>query len=190
MASVLVSGAADQVAAVSDALRSRGADVTEVSDLDEVPAVCAAAGPGAFGAYVQLPANFVVQGDTAIRRVHHFFADGVLARFPALAAALPSLSADARVTFVMGVLPEDVATREDRQARQALVQVLSHAARADAHPDRQLRLHVLDSGSSPDEIALRALGRAPSRAELDADLKGLRYADWRVELLGLASIET
>ena len=89
MANILVSGNAEQVAQVADELRSRGATVTGVDDLELVPVACSAAGPGAFDGYVQLPANFTVRGDSAIRRVHHFFADGVLARFPALAAALP-----------------------------------------------------------------------------------------------------
>src|SRR4051794_27906547 len=108
MANVLVSGAAEHVAAVAGALRDRGAAVTEVTELDKVPEVTAAAGREVFDSYVQLPAAYAVQGDTAIGRVHHFFADGVLARFPALEGALPSMTREARVTFVMGQLPPDV----------------------------------------------------------------------------------
>jgi hypothetical protein len=94
--------------------------------------VCEDAGPGAFDGYVQLPASFTVQGDTAVSRVHHFFADGVLARFPAVAAALPALTPEARLTFVTGVLPPDVSTEDDVAARSALVRILGQAAQADA----------------------------------------------------------
>jgi hypothetical protein len=153
-----------------------------------VPAVAAAAGPDAFDAYVQLPATFAIEGDTAVRRVHHFFADGVLARFPALAGALPALTTSSRVTFVLGQLPVEVATPDDRQARHALVRVLSHAARADA--GGHIAVRILDTGSSPDDIALVALGRDPTREDLLEHLADMSYADLRVELLGLVSVET
>lgn len=188
MARVLVSGAGGQVSEVAAALRAYGATVTEVPDLDDVPATAAAAGAGAFDSYVQLPASFTVQGDTAVRRVHHFFADGVLARFPALAGALPAMTRPARLTFVLGQLPVEVATTDDRQARHALVRVLSHAARADAGGD--LAVRILDTGSSPDDIALVALGRDPARQAVLEHLAGMSYADLRVELLGLVAVET
>jgi hypothetical protein len=189
MTSVLVSGAADHAAAVGRALRDRGAEVTEVTDLDDVPAVCAEAGRGAFDSYVQLPANFQVSGDTAIRRVRHFYAEGVLARFTALAAALPSLTPDARLTFVLGTLPPDAATPDDQEARRALTRVLAQAARADA-PEGHLAVRVLDAGATPDEIGQVAIGLDPARHELMERLADLSYADWRVELLGLAAVQT
>src|SRR5205823_12430359 len=114
MAAVLVSGAQGLVAEVARALRERGAEVTEVTDLETMPQVCAAAGAGAFDSYVQLPAKFAVQGDTTVQRVHHFYAGGVLARFTTLAGALPALANAARVTFVLGQMPPDVATADDR----------------------------------------------------------------------------
>jgi hypothetical protein len=189
MTSVLVSGAADHVAEVGRALRARDADVTEVTDLDDVPAACAAAGPATFDSYVQLPATFQIKGDTAIRRVHHFYADGVLARFTALAAALPSLTPGARLTFVLGTLPPEVATSDDREARRALTRVLTQAARADT-PDGHLTVRVLDVGAAPDEIAQIAVGLDPARQEVMDRLSDLSYADWRVELLGLAAVQT
>jgi hypothetical protein len=188
MAAVLVSGAAGLVSQVADALRARGAEVTEVTDPAEVPAVSAAAGPGAFQSYVQLPATFTVHGDTAVDRVHHFYADGVLARFPALAGALPALAPSSRVTFVLGQLPVEVATADDREARRALVRVLGHAARADI-PD-ELAVRILDSGSTPDEIALVALGRDPAREGLLDQLNDMSYEDLRIEMLGLVFAET
>ncbi|WP_214370569.1 hypothetical protein [Pseudonocardia sp. H11422] len=147
-----------------------------------------AAGPAAFDAYVQLPATFTVQGTTAVDRVHHFFSDGVLARFPAIAVALPALRPSARITFVMGILPPEVSTDDDVAARGALVRVLGHAARADARDG--LRVHVLGSGTAPEEIALTALGRNPAWESLTAGFaSGVSYADRRVELLGLMSAE-
>jgi hypothetical protein len=189
MASVLVSGAPEHVAQVAQALRTRGADVTEVTDLDDVPPTCAAAGPDAFDSYVQLPASFQVVGDTAVLRVHHFYAEGVLARFTALAAVLPTLMPSARLTFVLGTLPPEAATTDDREARRALTRVLTQAARADT-PDGHLTVRVLDAGAAPDHIGQVAIGLDPARHELMDRLADLSYADWRVELLGLAAVQT
>lgn len=189
MASVLVSGASAHIGQVAQALRDRGANPTEVADLADMPAACAAAGAAAFDSYVQLPATFRMHGDTAIQRVHHFYAQGVLARFIALDAALPALVPAARITFVLGTLPPEAATSDDREARQALTRVLAQAARADT-PDGHLTVRVLHAGAAPDEIAQVALGLDPARHELIDRLGELSYADWRVELLGLAAVET
>jgi hypothetical protein len=189
MPSVLVSGVAAHVAEVARALRARGADVTEVVAIADMQRVCAELPPARLDAYVQLAASFQASGDTAIRRVHHFYANGVLARFAALDAALPALAPAARVVFVLGVLPPEVATEYDREARRALTRVLGHAARADS-PDGRLTVRVLESGAAADEISQVALGLDPARQELMAKLDELSYADWRVELLGLAMVET
>ena len=87
---VLVSGAPDRVRAVVAVLRQHDCTVVEVDDLEHVPQACTEAGEGAFDAYVQLPAAFGIEGDTAIERLHHLFAQGVLARFPAMNAAVPA----------------------------------------------------------------------------------------------------
>lgn len=182
----LVSGARELVSQVSAVLREQGHTAVEVDDLADVPRVCAEAGDGAFGGYVQLPASFTVRGDSAVGREHHFFADGVLARFPAVTAALPALAPDARITFAMGVLPPEISTDDDVAARAALVRVLGHAARADGPAG--LRISVVGSGSTPKEVALTALGRNPEW-EAAAEFSGGSYADWRVEVLGLMSAE-
>jgi hypothetical protein len=184
----LVSGIAELVSDVAAVLREHEAEVVEVPDIEDVPRACAEAGPGAFDGYVQLPATFTVQGDTAVQRVHHFFADGVLARFPAVAAALPVLKPDARLTFVTGVLPADVSTDDDVAARSALIRVLGHAARADA--SNGLRVISLGSGSTPKEIALAALGRGAASGALAAGLSDEDYTEWRMELLGMMWAET
>lgn len=189
MSTVLVSGAQAHVAQVVAALHARGAAATPVVDLAEVPAVCLAAGPAAFDSYVQLPATFQVQGDTAVQRVHHFYAAGVLARFTALDAALPSLRRSCRITFVLGQLPPEAQTSDDMAARRALTRVLAHAASADVS-DGRLTVRVLDAGCLPDDVAFVALGGDLAKQELMERLSSLSYADWRIELLGLASVET
>jgi hypothetical protein len=188
MRKVLVSGRQAQVELVAAALDERGASTTTVTDLADVPEVCRAAGPDAFQAYVQLPATFQVRGDTAIERVHHFYADGVLARFPALDAALPALSPGARVICVLGTLPPEADTTDDVTARRALVRVLANAARADS-PQGRLIVRVLDSGCTPRDIAFVALGGDLARQELMERLSDVDYQEWRVELFGLVSAE-
>jgi hypothetical protein len=186
---VLVSGRADLVAPVAAALRTRGATVTRVVDLDDMPGMCTGAGPGAFDSYVQLPSAFAVTGETVIQRVHHFYSGGVLARFAALDAALPALAPPGRVTFVLGTLPREAASPDDHEARRALTRVLAHAARADVG-DGRLVIRVLESGTAPDDVAFVALGGDLARRERMERLDQLAYADWRVELLGLAAVET
>ena len=87
MGSYLVSGIGSFVADVGAVLTEHGAQYVGVDDIADVPAACAAAGSGAFDGYVQLPATFQVQGDTAVEAVHHYFRDGVLARFPGFLGA-------------------------------------------------------------------------------------------------------
>jgi hypothetical protein len=183
----LVSGIAELVSDVAAVLREHDAEAVEVHDIDDVPRACEEAGPGAFDGYVQLPATFTVQGDNAVQRVHHFFAEGVLARFPAVAAALPVLKPDARLTFVTGVLPGDVSTDDDVAARSALIRILGRAARADV--SNGLRVTSLGSASTAKEIALAALGRT-STAGAVADASDEDYTEWRMELLGMMWAET
>jgi hypothetical protein len=183
----LVSGIAHLVSDVAAVLREHDAEVVEVDDINDVPRVCADAGPAAFDGYVQLPASFTVQGDTAVTRVHHFFAEGVLARFPAVAAALTSLTPEARLTFVTGVLPPDVSTEDDVAARSALLRILGHAAQADAA--NGLRVCTVGSGATANDIALTAMGRNSDRESFTSE-PDESYAEWRIELLGMMWAET
>jgi hypothetical protein len=187
MARYLVSGISTLVSDVRAVLAEHGAESVGVDHIEDVPAACAEAGPASFDGYIQLPATFSVRGDTAIDVVHHYFRDGVLARFPAMSAALPTLASGARLVFVMGVLPPPVATEDDVAARAALVRLLGNAARADK-PDG-LRVAVLGSASTPKEIALTALGRSPEWESLTEGFSKSSYADWRVELLGMMQAE-
>ncbi|MBA3906317.1 MAG: hypothetical protein H0X35_06465 [Pseudonocardiales bacterium] len=183
----LISGIAALGSDVMSALMAEGSTAVRVDDIAGVAGVCAEAGPGAFAGYIQLPATFTVTGSTAVDRVHRFFGEGVLARFPAVEAALPTLADGARITFVMGVLPPEVWTGDDVTARAALVRVLGRAACADGPPE--LSVSVLASGVSAREIALTALGRNPELELLAEGPDGGSYADWRVELLGMISAE-
>ena len=188
MATVLVSGAAGQVSAVAQALRGHGAEVVEVPDLGDVPAAAAAAGPAAFDAYVQLGASFRVEGATAIQRVRHFYAEGVLARFTALDAARPALRPGASVTFVMGQLPPEVTSDADRRARHSLTEVLGRAARADMAPEA-LVIRILPADTDPAAIAALSLGLTTVPLDPDA-MPDLSLADWRIELMSATFVET
>lgn len=189
MTSVLVSGAEQQVSPVAEALRARGAEVTAVVDLEDMPGVCAAAGPSAFDCYVQLASTFQMDGETVVERVHRFYANGVLARFPALGAAVPALTPEASITFVLGQLPAEVASTDDRDARLSLTKVLAHAARADA-PAATFAVRVLTADATREDIVAAALGEVSSSRRLIDRLSDLEYADWRVEVLGIAALET
>ena len=185
---VLVSGAPDRIEAVSRILREHDCQVVEVDDLARVPQACAEAGPGTFDAYVQLPAAFAIEGTTAIERLHHLFVKGVLARFPAMNAAVPALRPGGRITLVAWPLPAEVATDDDIEARRALFRVLAHAAQADGGDETVVR--VLGSATPPEDIAAAALGREAARPASVESLSAVSYADWRVELLGLVSVES
>lgn len=180
----LISGIPELVGEVAAVLSKNGGTAVEAPDIADVPRVVAGS---TFDGYIQLPATFTVSGDTAITRVHHYFSAGVLARFTAVAAALPALAPGARITFVTGVLPPGVNTDDDIAARAALIRVLGHAARADGPAD--LRVSTVEPGSTPEEIALTALGRDPEREALRRGVDESSYADWRVELLGMMSAQ-
>jgi len=185
---VLVSGAPERIEAVSRILREHDCQVVEVDDLERVPQACAEAGEEAFDAYIQLPAAFGIEGDTALDRLYHFYVRGVMARFPAMNAAVPALRPGGRITVVAWPLPAEVATDDDIEARRALYRVLAHGAQADAGNDLVVR--VLGSSTSPEEIALAALGKESARPASVEALSAVSYADWRVELLGLVSVES
>ena len=188
MTHVLVSGEENHVAEVAEALRRRGATVTEVTDLAQVPQACSTAGEGAFDGYVQLAAAFRMEGSTAVQRVRHFYANGVLARFSALDAARAALASPASVVFVLGPLPPEMTTDDDRTARAALTGVLGRAARSDAAPG-ELTIRVLDADAEADRIAALALGQTPPPRE-EPRLAEMSLEDWRMELMSVVLVET
>jgi hypothetical protein len=185
MAHFLISGTGDLVEPVSAALRGDGHTVVAAADSAGVAEAAAEAGPRSFDGYVQLPARFGLLGDTAVDRIHHFVVHGIMERYPAMAAALPALGPGARIAFVPAVLPSEVATDDDVEARAALLRVLARAARADG-PDG-LRVSFLGSGSTAQEIALDVQGRGRRQSGLAPSEPDRSYADWRTELLGMMS---
>lgn len=68
----------------------------------------------------------------------------------------------------------------------SIAQLVS-GARAD-RPEG-LRVSVMGSGSTPEEIALTALRRNPEWESLKAGPSNGSCADWRVELLGMMRAE-
>jgi hypothetical protein len=185
---VLVSGAPERIEAVARILRAQDCTVVEVDDLERVPEACAAAGEGAFDAYVQMPASYAIEGTTALDRLYHFYVEGVMARYPAMNAAVPALKPGGRVVIVAWQLPPEVATDDDIEARRALFRVLAHAARADGGDQTVAR--VLGSSTSAEDVVAVALGKETTRPTAVESLSAVSYADWRVELLGLVSVES
>ncbi len=185
---VLISGSPGRVESL--AKRFAAAEVEQVRlaelDLDTIaPAV---------DYYVQLGVMVPARGETVVRRVHSFLNDGLLERFALAERVLPVLTPDAVVLLVAGNLAAEVAVPDDQAARLSLLRVLAHAIRADLAP-RRTRVRVVTSDRSDDEIAELALtaakdpdvaDRQPTR---DVGAPAESYADWRIQMLGLAQLE-
>lgn len=183
---VLITGSPDGVEALAKVF----------SDADIEHVTLAQLGPGAseIDYYVQLGVSVPARGDTVVRRVHSFLNDGLLDRFTTVERILPMLADDAVVLLVAGNLPAEVAAPDDRAARLSLLTVLAHAIRADLAPKR-VRVRVITSDRSAEDLAEFALTGAKdpdaallsvASAEHDSDRS---YADWRIQVLGLAHIE-
>lgn len=89
----------------------------------------------------------------------------------------------------MGRLPPDVASSADRDARRSLTEVLARAAQADTAPTG-LRVEILKATASTVQIARSALDQGRPAFVSVPDLDELSFADWRVEFLGVAQLET
>ena len=119
VSTVLVTGAAERVAEVSEALRKAGTEVISVDDLEKLDAALAGIAPGSLRGYVQLPVNVAARGDNVVERVRNFLEDGLLARFSAASAILPAMSDDARVVLVGGNALVEASAPDDHTARLA-----------------------------------------------------------------------
>jgi hypothetical protein len=191
---VLISGADQAAQPVARALEQAGASVLRA---DAGADSWADVEGRTVDAYVQLPTLLAVDqqsgGGSLVDRVGRFLADGLLTRFQAAAAALPHLSEHASVVLVAGNTPVPGTGVDDQAARGSLLRVLAHALRAEEAP-RRLRVRVLGHDSSPDVIARCAAGEdvgetsasGPPAGSSDVDMS---YADWRTEVLGLASVQ-
>jgi len=184
---VAVTGATEQVAAVSAALRNAGAEVIAVDDLGSLIAAVAGLAPGSLDCYVQLPVHVAPRGNAVIDRVRNFLEDGLLARFTATSTILPALSDDGRVILVGGDTPGEASAPDDQSARLALLDVLAHAIQADKSTTR-IRIRRLPNTESAEQIASVALGGEPTREEALADLQArepkMSFDDLRIEVRG------
>ena len=189
---VVVTGAAEPVAAVSAALRDAGAEVTAVDDLKELGAALAGIAPRSLDCYVQLPVHVAARGEAVIERVRNFLEDGLLARFTAASTILPAMSDGGVVILVGGHTPVEASAPDNQTARLALMDVLAHAIQADRSANR-LGVRVLPHGESAEHIAAVALGGEPTREQALAELRArepeMSFADWRIEVMGLVNGE-
>jgi len=189
---VLVTGAVERVAAVSEALRAAGAEVTAADDLAELGPVVAALEPESLDCYVQLPVHVAARGDAVIERVRNFLEDGLLARFGAASVILPALSDGGRVVLVGGNTPVEASAPDDQSARLALLDVLAHAIQADKLATR-FGVRVLPHDESAEHIADVALGGELTREQALASLRArepeMSFDDWRIEVMGLVNGE-
>jgi hypothetical protein len=182
---VLITGAPERV----EALGKRFA----VADVEQV--TLAQLGPGARAVdyYVQLGVVVPARGDTLVRRVHSFLSDGLLGRFAIAEQVLPLLADDAVVLLVAGNLQREMAAPDDRLARLSLLRVLAHAMRADLAP-KPVRIRVISSDRGDDEITEFALTGAKDPLAVppqpDDQASSRTYEDWRIQMMGLAHIET
>jgi len=181
---VLITGAPGRVAALVKLFAVAGVEQVTLAQLGT--------GSNPVDYYVQLGVTVPARGDTIVRRVHSFLNDGLLGRFAIAEQVLPLLADEAVVLLVAGNLPDGVAAPDDQTARLALLRVLAHAMRADLAPKR-VRIRVITSERGDEEIVQFALSGAkdPHAAApvSDEDSAGGSYADWRIQMLGLAHIE-
>lgn len=190
---VLVSGSDARVGELAEALRAAGAQVVAVDDLDRMEEAVAGLPEGALQGYVQLPVSVALEGDSVVGRVRSFLEQGLLSRFDAVRTVLPALDDAARVLLVSGNTPTGGGRDlpDDRAARTALLEVLSHALRAD-RASSEVRVHVVDQRPVAElaDLVLREVVPVPADvAELRRREVDLSYDDWRTEVLGMATVE-
>lgn len=186
----LVVGSGRRAADVAEALEARDIAVRVLEDPQRVGVECAGE---QLDHYVQLPIPVTSQGATVVSRLRDFLDGGLLRRYDEAAAVLPMLRERATVLLVAGHSPAGLDAPDDRRARWALLRVLAHAVRADG-AGSQTRVHAVDSDASAEVIAEAArtgLYQKPDPVAAPFQETGaLSYADWRTEVLGLASTES
>jgi hypothetical protein len=189
---VVVTGAAQPVAAVSEALRRAGAEVIAVDDLGKLEAAFAGIPPGSLDGYVQMPVHVAARGATVVERVRNFLDDGLLARFAAASTIMPAMSDEARVVLVGGNTLVEASTPDDHSARLALLGVLAHAIQADKS-STGIDVRVLPHDELVEQIAGVALGAEPTREQTLAEMLSreppMSFDDWRIEVMGLVNGE-
>jgi hypothetical protein len=190
----LVTGSAGPAEDVAAALRVVGVEVVTVTDTETLADEVTSLAPGSLDCYVQLPVVLHPTGDTVVARVRAFLENGLLTRFRLAETVLPALAGDGRVLLVRGHTPVDGSTPDDQAARQAFLDVLAHAIRADKAP-ATVRVRIVSDERSAADIARLALrGESTSRRtvrsyDLAAREEEKSYQDWRTEVMGLVSVD-
>lgn len=184
MSNALVSGSADRAERVARLLEA--ADVTTRTVTEH--AVTGEDRGEQLDYYIQLPATVQAEGETAVARVGSFLAAGLLGRFAAVDALLPTLAAGAVVVLVSGNTPDEVMLPDDQRSRLALLHLLAHATRAEVGP-RSVRVEVVSAGRSDVEIVEYAVRGRPDRAAPRRSPADQDYRDWRTEVMGLAGVD-
>ena len=192
VSTVVVTGAAERVAAVSEALREAGAEVIAVDDLARLDSTLAGIAPGSLDGYVQLPVHAAARGTSVVERVRNFLEDGLLTRFVVASTILPALSDKARVVLVGGNTLVEASAPDDQSARVALLGVLAHAIKADKSTTG-VEVKVLSHEELDEDVAAVTLGAEPTREQNLADLlerePKMSFDDWRIEVMGLVNGE-
>jgi hypothetical protein len=186
----LVTGSANRVEQVSDALEQAGFEVLRVPEGGDVGGTAAGIEPGTLACYVQLPKETTVDAPSLIGRVRQFLAEGLLARFEQASATVPALAKDGCVILVAGNLP-GASTPDDRHARIDLLRVLARAVIAECEGN-DVRAVVVGNDRTPAEIADIALRKGDEHGKKAAEVAALgdmNYADWQREFLSLTGEE-
>ena len=192
VSTVVVTGASEPVAAVSEALRNAGAEAIAVDDLGKLEVALAGIPAGSLDGYIQLPVHVAARGSTVVERVRNFLEDGLLARFAASSTLLPAMSDQGRVVLVGGNTLVEASAPDDQSARLALLGVLAHAIQADKSATG-IDVRVLPTDQLADHIAAVALGAEPTHEQSLAELLNreppMSFDDWRIEVMGLVNGE-
>jgi hypothetical protein len=187
----LVTGSRKRIEAVGAALEEAGFEVLRAEGFEELKSLATGIEPRTLDAYVQLPVEVSSDAETITGQIEALLAQGILLRFLEAEVILPLLVEDAEIVLVSGNLPPKLSTPDDHHARQALLRVLAHALHADRAPEK-LSVTVASSQHSPEKLALIAQGAKvahptpPDYAEMWPDME---YDEWRLAILGLASME-
>ncbi|MDP8978719.1 MAG: hypothetical protein M3N17_09150 [Actinomycetota bacterium] len=188
----LVTGSPLRISSVSAALEADGFDVTAVSEHERLADACAALGPGSLDCYMQLPGEISPDGETVVERFHNFLRLGLLHRFDAAGRVLPLLREGGMVVLVAGNHPPGASTPDDQAARVSLLRVLAHAVLAE-RAEAGVRATVVEHGRTPAELAELARHRGADRLRIIAEYvetaPEMSYADWRLQVLQMASME-
>lgn len=190
---VLVSGVGERAAAVTAALTEAGWQCHTAADLPAVQAVVAELGDERVDAYVQLPVSIESTATTATGRIRDLLVHGLVARFDAAERAVELVRDGGTVVLVAGNSPGERELNDDQRARYALLRVLSHTILAD-HEGRDIRAVVVPGGRSAGDVVAALTGTPSSREQSLAEFvdrdSDLNYADWRLELLSMATNES